>query len=204
LIISLLITACRKDPLDAIGKDEARMHGKIIEKGSKKPIKGARVYLRNCKCIFLAGCNCQVIDSLTTDDTGRYDFTYKYNGFDGHSFDIFVRVPSKYLQENSPAALAPNTHDVVNYDAEIIPLSWVKVHVKDTKLNMSSTIRIYGLTGITYTFSGYNVDTTFTVEKLGRDTAKISGYYWENLIEKQVNAKIYCIPLDTVSAKLFY
>jgi hypothetical protein len=208
LIISLLITACRKDPLDAIGKDEARMHGKIIEKGSKKPIKGARVYLRNCKCIFLGGCNCKVIDSLTTDDTGRYDFTYKYNGFDGHSFDIFVRVPEKFRQDNSPAALSPNTHDIVNYDVEIIPRAWIKIHVKNIKpFDEFDKVWVFGgWSGGSHDniYYGKNTDLIVKKEVVGNDSTSVSWDVTKNKIDYFTTKKVYCFAHDTLNFELLY
>ena len=208
LMISLL-TSCKKDPLDEIGKDEARMYGKIVEKGSKKPIKGARVYLRNCKCIFLGGCNCQVIDSLTTDDTGSYDFTYKYDGFDGHSFDIFVRVPEGFRQDNSPATLTPNTHDVVNYDVEIIPRAWVKVHVKNIKpFDEFDKIWISGIVwnnlAGTHQYYGKTTDIFLKTEVIGNENETIAWEITKNNILRRKDTTFYAIGHDTTYFEILY
>jgi hypothetical protein len=139
LTISILIVSflgsCEKDLLSKLPDDQARIHGRVVEKGSKKPVQGAKLFLHNCSCVFLGGCTCSTIDTLTTDASGTYDFTYKYAGYSGGTFDISVLVPKSkgFIQESGIAVIAPNTHTIVKYDIEILPIAWAKVHVKNIK-----------------------------------------------------------------------
>ena len=206
LIVSFL-GGCKKDPLDAIPADQARMYGKVVEKGTKKPVKGVKVYLRNCTCV-IGGCSCSTIDSLTTDDMGRYDFTYKFNGFKGRSFDIVVRVPSGFLPENSPIALAPTTHDNVNYDIEIQPLAWIKIHVKNvTPFDEFDKIWISGgWSGAAGDHQYYGKNPNFYIKKeiIGNDSIGVGWYVTKNQKEIFSKVKLYAIAHDTIKFEIFY
>ena len=206
LIISFL-EGCKKDPLDAILADQARMYGKIVEKVSKKPVKGARVYLRRCTCV-IGGCNCKVIDSLTTDATGRYDFTFKHSAIIGNSLDIFVRVPEGFRQENSSIALAPNTHTIVNYDIEITPRAWLKIHVKNVNpFDQYDFVWIGGgWSGSSSDdkYYGKNTDLFIKKEVIGNDSCNITWSTTKNKIDYFKIKKVYCLAHDTLFSEVFY
>ncbi len=122
LFLGLLIFSaigCKKE--DELEDGEARMHGRVMKKGSNKPVKGATVYLSSSKCQFLGGCIGEVIDSVTTDDSGVYDFKYKYLEQFGGSFAVGIKVPEGFYPENSIVALAPNTNQVVKHDIVLQP-----------------------------------------------------------------------------------
>ena len=206
-VLLFYLAACRKNPVDTIPIDQARMYGKVVEKGTKKPVKGAKVYLRNCTCV-IGGCNCSTIDSLTTDDTGRYDFTYKFNGFKGRSFDIVVRVPNGFLPENSPIALAPTTHDNVNYDIEIQPTAWIKIHVKNaTPFDEFDEVWISGgWSGGSHDhiYRGNSVDVIFKKEVIGNDSLGVAWSVTKNNINTFYIKKMLSVAHDTIKFEILY
>jgi hypothetical protein len=210
-IITLIISflgSCKKDPLDAIEDDEARMYGKIVERGTKKPVKGARVYLRNCKCVLFSGCGCTTIDSVTTDASGSYDFTYKFQGFQGDNFDLFVRVPERYRQEKSALALAPTTHANVNHDIEVTPRAWVKVHVKNINpFDEYDKVWISGgWSGGSHDniYYGEKVGLYFRKEVIGNDSCTVSWDVTKNKIDYFTKISKYCVAHDTTYFDVLY
>jgi hypothetical protein len=203
------LQSCKKDPLDKIADDEAQITGKILEKGSKKPVKGAKVYLRNCKSgPLFTGYSCQAIDSVTTDNTGRYSFIYKFAGFSGRGFDLVVRVPEGFRQENSAVALAPNTHDIVNYDVEIIPRAWIKIHVKN--INPFDDFDEVWISGgwsggsHDHIYKGNKVDLFFSKDIIGNDSIGVGWSVTKNNLSNFTVKKMYAIAHDTMRFELLY
>ena len=200
--------ACHKDPLSAIPDDQARMYGKILEKGTKKPVKGAKVFLRNCSCIPFGGCACSVIDSVTTDDTGKYTFTYKYDGFSGSSFDIFIKVPKGFLAENSAIALAPTTHDIVNLDIDIQALAWIKIHLKNNKpFDMYDKAWISGgWSGGSHDniYYGKDVDVLFVKEVIGNDSLGVGWSITKNNNNVFFTKRMFPTGRDTTKFEILY
>jgi 5-hydroxyisourate hydrolase-like protein (transthyretin family) len=139
-IIALIVSflgSCKKDPLDDLAEDEARLQGLVLEKGSKKPIEGATLYLYNCECsiVFGGGCHCTLIDSFKTGKDGRYSFTYKYKGqFDGNSFELRAKATNQYYKKSGFETIGPTDHLIIDYNVEFIPKAWVKIHIIPVRL----------------------------------------------------------------------
>ena len=65
--------ACKKEESD-LDSNKARLQGKVLEKGSNKPLVGWTVYLSSCDCVLLSGCNCELKDSTITGSDGSYSY----------------------------------------------------------------------------------------------------------------------------------
>ena len=206
-IFSLMI-CCKKDPLSELPDDQARIYGRVVEKGSKKPVGGAKLFLHNCSCVFLGGCTCSTIDTLTTDASGAYDFTYKYAGYSGRTFDISVLVPKLYRKESGIAVLAPNTHTIVKYDIEIKPIAWVKVHVKNInpfdEYDKISVNGGWGGTSDSNVYFNKNVDVYFKKEILGNDSIGVGASVTKNNINTLTIQKKYALAHDTTYFEILY
>ena len=133
LIVSFL-GGCKKDPLCELADNQARLQGFVLEKGTKKPVEGVMLYLTNCVCSTQlgGGCSCTVIDSTKSDKDGHYAFTYIYKGaFAGSSFELRAKVNDKYYKRNKFETIVPTEHIIWDYNLELIPKAWVKVHIKN-------------------------------------------------------------------------
>jgi hypothetical protein len=211
LLLFTAILSCHKDPLCELDKDEARLQGYALEKGTKKPVEGVRLYLTNCVSSLQFGSfpTCTVIDSTKTDKNGYYSFTYKYKGkYDGSSFDLRANVSDSYYKRGRFETIGPTDHLIWDYNLELIPKAWVKVHIKNVNpFNDADKIGISGLTNIASdnVFYGSKVDTLIkSSDNIGNDSLGIGILVTKNKISTFKIKKVYLIGLDTVSCDLFY
>jgi hypothetical protein len=208
LLLLFSILSCHKDPLCELANDEARLQGYALEKGTQIPVEGVRLYLTNCVSSLQFGSfpSCTVIDSTKTDKNGYYSFTYKYKGkYGGSSFDLRANVSDSYFKRNRFETIGPTDHLIWDYNLELIPKAWVKVHVKNVNpFNESDRMVTGSLTPSLDYFDGNKVDTTIKLEWIGNDSLGIGYTVTKNKINTFKIKKVYLIGLDTVSCNLFY
>jgi hypothetical protein len=126
LLIPLLflLAHCQKDSKTTFIKTS----GKVLEFGSNKPIKNAKVGIYEEGGEFLGSTWTHLVDTTRTDATGAYHFD-KSNLDKGSSFFISA-VADKYY------AFDPNNYlitgqDVANLNIVLDPFAWIRVHVKN-------------------------------------------------------------------------
>jgi hypothetical protein len=148
-----------------------------------------------------------VIDSTKTDKNGYYSFTYKYKGkYDGSSFDLRANASDSYYKRGRFETIGPTDHLIWDYNLELIPKAWVKVHIKNINPFDEADKMVTGsiTPSLTY-FYGNKVDTIVkSWDSIGNDTMGIGYTVTKNEISTFKIKKVYLIGLDTVSCDLFY
>lgn len=126
LIIPLLflLTQCRKDNKTTFIKTS----GKILEFGSNKPIKNAKVGIYEEGGEFLGSTWTKLVDTTRTDAAGFYHFD-KDNLDKGSSFFISAAAEKYYTYD--PNNYLVTKQEVLNNDIVLDPFAWIKVHVKN-------------------------------------------------------------------------
>jgi hypothetical protein len=210
-LLLLSILSCHKDPLCELAKDEARLQGYALEKGTKKPVEGVRLYLTNCASSLQFGSfpTCTVIDSTKTDKNGYYSFTYKYKGkYDGSSFDLRANVSDSYYKRGRFETIGPTDHLIWDYNLELIPKAWVKVHIKNINpFNDADLVWVSGgWSGALKDdrYYGKTVDLFIKKEIIGNDSLGISWDITKNNIDYFKTSKVYCPALDTTYFEILY
>ena len=153
----LLLTQCHKDKTTYI-----KTSGKVLEFGSNKPIKNAKVGIYEEGGEFLGSTWTKLVDTTRTDAAGFYHFD-KDNLDKGSSFFISA-VADKYY------AYDPNNYlvtgqDVLNNNIVLDPFAWIKVHVKNVNpFNDRDSILLGNLVGpanATMIYVGKSVELNF-------------------------------------------
>ncbi len=211
LLLLFSILSCHKDPLCELADDEARLQGYALEKGTKKPVEGVRLYLTNCVSSLQFGSfpSCTVIDSTKTDKNGYYSFTYKYKGkYSGLSFDLRANVSDSYYKRNRFETIGPTDHLIWDYNLELIPKAWVKVHVKNANpFDESDFVWVYGAwSGGSHDdrYYGKNISLNIKKEVTGNDSISISWNTTKNSIDYFKTLEVYCPAHDTTYFEILY
>ncbi len=120
----LLLTRCRKDDKTTFIKTS----GKVLEFGSNKPIKNAKVGIYEEGGEFLGSTWTKLVDTTRTDATGFYHFDI--GDLDkGSSFFISAAADKYYTYD--PNNYLVTKQEVLNNDIVLDPFAWIKVHVKN-------------------------------------------------------------------------
>ena len=204
LIISFL-ASCKKEP------DFSSIEGRVLEKGSNKPIANAMIRIQKCSGEFLGNTSCIDIDTTYSDKDGNYSYYHELVGNEIYSGAGFFLVPSKpkyfsYL----PQDYAMPTRGASQKDMILFPMAWMKIHVKTVNnYTLNDAIDVLqvlpGGPGPGKNFvSASNVNYTEIYKLGGNDTTTI---YWnirKNNFITNYSKKIYLPALDTTTFNLFF
>lgn len=100
------------------------VEGRVLEYGSNKPIANATVYLMEVKGTFLGPSGSSKIDSTTSDQNGRYKFTYMDNPYVSE-----IRGKANLYYDNH--AYIMGTGRKLKTDLILDPHAWLRIHVKN-------------------------------------------------------------------------
>ena len=202
IFILVLSFACSKDKLDC---DKARLQGKVLEKGSNKPLVGWTVYFSTCDCVLLGGCNCELKDSTTTDSKGSYSYDYAF----GNTGDLFAypKVQEGFLIYDYRVLGSYRRHRTETKDILIVPKAWIKFHIfNDKPFDQFDQFSLNGSYhyGGDINLGGDNANKYFKRLVDGNDTTSITQYTTKNdkLVIKR--NKIYVPAHDTTFYEIKY
>jgi len=147
--------------LTACTKEEPQDQQRVIDSITKIPIANAKVELTIDESTDIFGGNSRrLVETVYTDNEGRYEFTEPINTRDGY-YELFV-FADRYFDITSGQGYDQNKL------VELSPEGYLKLRVQklDTIEFASGSVRV-GTEG-SQEFSGYKIDTTFLgVKKAG-------------------------------------
>ena len=194
--------ACSKDKLDC---DKARLQGKVLEKGSNKPLVGWTVYFSTCDCVLLGGCNCELKDSTTTDSKGNYSYDYDF----GNTGDLFAypKVQEGFLIYDYRVLGSYRKHRTETKDILIVPKAWIKLHIfNDKPFDQFDQFILSGSYNypVDISLGGDSANETYKIMVPGNDSTTIGQYITKNdkLVIKK--SKIYVPAHDTTFYEIKY
>jgi hypothetical protein len=195
----LLLTQCRKDNKTTFIKTS----GKILEFGSNKPIKNAKVGIYSEGGEFLGSTWTKLLDTTRTDATGFYHFD-KDNLDKGSSFFISA-VAEKYY------AFDPNNYlvtgkEVLNNNIVLDPFAWIKVHVKNVNpFNDADSILLGSVVGdLRGLYIGKNIDAIYINKVQGNTQMSASWIVIKNSIRSRFSDTIAIPAHDTLNYEILY
>ena len=196
-IIVLLISflgGCKKDK-------STRIEGRVLEKGSKKPVAGAKIIFSEC----VAGEGtfspsvCLDLESTLTDADGKYVFVKASDTAERYRIRAEKDNYGKPVEVYQVATAGEKTK---NMDFTLPAFAWVKFHVKNVNPVDESD---YVITPWSYKFYGKNIDTIYTTDGfLGNFKNNIYWTITRQFKTVQFMDSIYCKPLDTLFYEIKY
>ncbi|MBL7816635.1 MAG: hypothetical protein JNL70_16560 [Saprospiraceae bacterium] len=120
----LILAHCRKPDKTTYIKTS----GKVLEFGSNKPIKNAKVGIYEEGGEFLGSTWTKLVDTTRTDANGFYHFD-KGDLDKGSSFFISAAADKYYTYD--PNNYLITGQEVTNLNIVLDPFAWIKVHVKN-------------------------------------------------------------------------
>ena len=210
--ISLFSTsfACNKKNDIVPSTNQTIIEGRVIEKGSNKPVAGAKIIFSEC----VAGdgtfspSTCLDVESTTTDVNGNFRFTK-----DADTADRY-RIRAQKANYGAPVEVyqvAKAREKTTNIDFTLPAFAWIKFHVKNVKpLDDDDLIVAPGYNGgnLKYRFYGRYVDTTYILGGrgyIGNEKILTDWFVYRANSNKQLfKDSVYCKPLDTVFYEIKY
>ena len=205
MLISIL-ASCKKEK-------STRIEGRVLEKGSNKPVAGAKIIFSEC----VAGEGsfspsvCLDVETTTTDAEGKYVFVKESDTADRYRIRAEKNNYGKPIEVYQVATAGEKTK---NMDFTLPAFAWIKFHVKNTKaFDNNDLIVAPGTDGLSgYYFYGKNIDTTYVLGNkylgnqyfLGNFKNNISWFVTRNSIQKHFRDSIYCKALDTTFYEIKY
>ena len=149
----LLLTQCRKDNKTTFIKTS----GKVLEFGSNKPIKNAKVGIYEEGGEFLGSTWTKLLDTTRTDAAGFYHFD-KGTLDKGSSFFIFATARNCFSDD--PNNYLITGQQITNLNIILEPYVWFDIHVKNINpFDNNDSIRLGGVIGtLTGLHEGKNVE----------------------------------------------
>ena len=202
LLISIL-GGCKKEK-------STRIEGRVLEKGSNKPVAGAKIIFSEC----VAGEGtfspsvCLDVETTTTDAEGKYVFVKESDTADRYRIRAEKNNYGKPIEVYQVATAGEKTK---NMDFTLPAFAWIKFHVKNVNpFDDSDYIAAPGALNYAdkYHFFGKNIDTTYILggsryignKKIEEDWL----VYRANSSKKQFRDSIYCKAIDTVFYEIKY
>ncbi len=201
LIINFLVS-CNKDGIDC---SEARLQGRLLEKGSKKPLSGWTVYFSSSSCELLVGCSGTVRDSTLTDADGNYSYTYDIETHD--NVFAFPKVKEGYFQQDYRVLGPFKESKVMTKDIEVVAKAWIKFHVVNEKpFDQFDQFILSGKYSANYdvSYPGPVIDKYNKALVEGNDSINVSAYITKNSINYIKNWKIWSKAHDTTFFEIKY
>jgi len=173
-MLFLLAIGCDKPAID----HNVKWKGKVLEKGTNKPISNAKIYLYE----FEFGGDFTIIkpriliNTYESDKDGNYDFTY-FNDI-SKGYVIKVGAEKYYLS----GEYTPNDNDGIasNTVFYLDPYAWIKFHVKNVNPfdeNDKIDINRSCFSKILY---GNRIDTTIICEEIGNKNLELVWWVTKN------------------------
>ena len=200
LIPLLLVMAqCHKDSTTAYIK----VSGKVLEFGSNKPVKNAKVGIYEEGGTFLGGTWTKLVDTTRTDANGIYRLE-KGNLDKGSSFFISAFADKYYTYD--PNNYLVTGQDVTNNNIVLDPFAWIKVHVKNVNpFNDRDSILLGNVVGtIPMTHVGKNIELTYINKVFGNLKMEAQWSVGKNGIWKFKTDTIYITAHDTLNYEILY
>ena len=202
LIVSFL-ASCKKEP------EFSSIKGRVLEKGSNKPIPNALIRIQKCTGEFLGNTSCTDIDTTYSDKDGNYSYYHELVGNEIYSGAGFFLVPSKpkyfsYL----PQDYAMPTRGASQKDMILFPMAWFKIHVKAVNqykpLDAIQIIGLYAGDNGNGFKSAIGMDYIKNYQQAGNDTISFRWTIYKDGVDKDYFKKIYLPALDTTTFSLFF
>jgi hypothetical protein len=195
----VLLSSCGKQGF-------TRVEGRVLEKGSNKPVANANVIFYQCVAGegFGSSAICTEIDTAVTDTNGNYVFTREEESNDVINYRIDA-FKGNYSSEGLTTAQSGKT--TKNVDFVMRANAWVKFHIKnvnpfDDEDRLALLVFNSSNDGI---FFGKKIDTSFVHGIfLGNFYNKFTYSVKKNSSYKQYTDSIFCKPLDTVFYEIKY
>ena len=194
LLISIL-GGCKKEK-------STRIEGRVLEKGSNKPVAGAKIIFSEC----VAGEGtfspsvCLDVETTTTDADGKYVFVKEADTADRYRIRAEKNNYGKPIEVYQVATAGEKTK---NMDFTLPAFAWIKFHVKNVNPFDGSDLII----APEYEFTGSNIDTIYTLGGNRYVGNKKVAVYWtitRQFKTVQFMDSIYCKSLDTVFYEIKY
>ena len=201
LIIPLLLSLsqCRKDDKTTFIKTS----GKVLEFGSNKPIKNAKVGIYEEGGEFLGSTWTKLVDTTRTDATGFYHFDI--GDLDkGSSFFISAAADKYYTYD--PNNYLVTKQEVLNNDIVLDPFAWIKVHVKNVNpFNDADSLILGNVVGtIPRIHVGKNIELNYTNKVFGNKNMQAGWSVRKNGIWKDYELVINIPAHDTLNYEILY
>lgn len=195
----LLLSQCRKDDKTTFIKTS----GKVLEFGSNKPIKNAKVGIYEEGGAFLGSTWTKLVDTTRTDATGFYHFDI--GDLDkGSSFFISAAADKYYAYD--PNNYLVTKQEVLNNDIVLDPFAWIKVHVKNVNpFNDRDSILLGNVVGtIPMTHVGKNIELNYINKVFGNRDMQADWVVRKNGIGKSFIDSIKIPAHDTLKYEILY
>ena len=200
--IVLVSFACSKDRLCG---SEARLQGKVLEKGSNKPLAGWKIYISSCTCELLNGCDCTVRDSLVSNSDGSYSYDYDYESF-GHVF-AYPKVQEGYFDDDYRVLGPYQEHNTYTKDIIVDAKAWIKFHIYNDKpfdqfdsFDLNGSYNYIG----NISLGGIDANKTFKCLVTGNDSTSITQYILKNKKQTIKKSKVFAPAHDTTFYEIKY
>ena len=201
-LILFSLFACSKDRLCG---SEARLQGKVLEKGSNKPLAGWTIYISSYTCELLGGCDCTLRDSLVSDIDGSYSYDYDYESF-GHVF-AYPKVQEGYFDDDYRVLGPYQEHKTYTKDIIVDAKAWIKFHIYNDKpfndfdkFELGTSFNYIG--GIK--LSGSDANETFKCLITGNDSTEIIQFITKNKKLSTKESKVWASAHDTTFYEIKY
>ncbi len=195
----LLLSQCRKDDKTTYIKTS----GKVLEFGSNKPIKNAKVGIYEEGGEFLGSTWTKLVDTTRTDATGFYHFDI--GDLDkGSSFFISAAADKYYTYD--PNNYLVTKQEVLNNDIVLDPFAWIKVHVKNVN-PFDDNDRIIlgnGISPLNSIQIGKNINLLYTNKLLGNREFETGWSVTKNGVNTQYKDILKIPAHDTLNYEILY
>ena len=194
-----LMAQCQKDSTITYIK----VSGKVLEFGSNKPVKNAKVGIYEEGGAFLGSTWTKLVDTTRTDANGVYRLE-KDNLDKGSSFFISV-VADKYYAYDPNSYLATG-RNVTNNNIVLDPFAWISMHVKNVNpFDDRDSILLGDVVGtIPMTHVGRNIELTYINKVFGNVKMEAQWSFGKNGIWKFKTDTVYITAHDTLNYEILY
>ena len=195
----LMLAECRKPDKTTYIKTS----GKVLEFGSNKPIKNAKVGIYEEGGEFLGSTWTKLVDTTRTDATGAYHFD-KGNLDKGSSFFISA-VADKYYTYD-PNNYLVTGQEVTNLNIVLDPFAWIKVHVKNVNpFDDNDRIGLgNGIGTLQIFYTGTNIELNYINKLKGNLPISIDWSVTKNGIRQEYKDTIKIPAHDTLKYEILY
>ncbi len=195
----LMLAECRKPDKTTYIKTS----GKVLEFGSNKPIKNAKVGIYEEGGAFLGSTWTKLVDTTRTDANGFYHFD-KGNLDKGSSFFISAFADKYYTYD--PNNYLVTGQEVTNLNIVLDPFAWIKVHVKNVNpFNDRDSILLGNVVGtIPMTHVGRNVELNYINKVQGNLAIRATWTVAKNGRGQSFVDTIIILAHDTLNYEILY
>ena len=202
-VFTLVLIQCQKDEVPSRSY-VWKVTGKILERGTDKPIPNALVRLRQCESEFLGPVSCYTYDTDTTDAEGNYELQYTNEDYYMH-IDAFA---DQYFALGQEKLINRGEED--GFDIRLTAFSNMKLTFLNTRANMLFLTFQVQTSNEPNFFQDIRLDlqqdTCFNFRISSLSNSKIFSYLRDlngNLIQNRQDTA-YCPPHDTLFKTIIF